>query len=138
MGDRMERRKVPPATVSEYIAARPPAIRRKLVQMRAIVNKEAPGALEKLSYGMPYYALNGRLLYFASFTRHIGFFPMKSGVEAFESKLSAYKHAAGSIQFPHEQPLPTALIRQIVRFRVAENRTKANSRRGGEIRVSSP
>jgi uncharacterized protein YdhG (YjbR/CyaY superfamily) len=123
----MERKKRPPATVIDYIAARPPAIRKKLTQLRAIVRKEAPDAVEKLSYGMPYYALNGRLLYFAAFTHHIGFFPLKSGVSAFESKLSKFKHAVGSIQFPHDEPLPRALIRQIVKFRVAENRRKSRT-----------
>jgi uncharacterized protein YdhG (YjbR/CyaY superfamily) len=68
---------------------------------------------------------NDRLLSFASFTHHIGFFPLKSGVRAFESKLSKFKHAAGSVRFPHDNPLPNALIRQIVKFRVAENRKKA-------------
>lgn len=120
----MERGKKAPASVVEYIAARPPAIRKKLAQIRAIVRKEAPDALEKLSYGMPYYALNGRLLYFAAFTNHIGLFPMASGVSAFEARLSKFRHAKGSIQFPHITPLPLGLIRQIVKFRVAENRKK--------------
>jgi uncharacterized protein YdhG (YjbR/CyaY superfamily)/TfoX/Sxy family transcriptional regulator of competence genes len=112
------------STVAEYIAARPPAVRKKLKQLRAIVKHEAPDALEKLSYGMPYYALNGRLVYFASFMNHVSLFPMTSGVRAFKSRLAKFTHGKGSVQFPHDHPLPVALIRQIVKFRVAENRKR--------------
>jgi uncharacterized protein YdhG (YjbR/CyaY superfamily) len=128
----MVRERKAPATVGAYIAARPPSVRKKLAELRSIVRAEAPDALEKLSYGMPYYALNGRLLYFASFTNHIGLFPMASGVSAFEARLSIYQHAKGSIQFPHDTPLPTALIRQIVKFRVTENRKKSAKKKRGK------
>jgi uncharacterized protein YdhG (YjbR/CyaY superfamily) len=120
----MEKGKQAPSTVAEYIALRPPAVRKRLTQIRSIVRKEAPGAFEKLSYGMPYYALGGRLLYFAAFTRHVSLFPMASGVEAFKPELKAYVTSKGTIQFPNDRPLPTALIRRIVRFRAAENRNR--------------
>jgi uncharacterized protein YdhG (YjbR/CyaY superfamily) len=121
----MEKGKPAPSTVAEYIALQPPAVRKRLSHIRSIVRKEAPEAFEKLSYGMPYYALAGRLLYFAAFTKHVSLFPMASGVEAFKSKLKGYTVSKGTIQFPNDKPLPTVLIRQIVRFRTAENRSKA-------------
>ena len=85
------------------------------------MNKAAPNAQEKISYGMPAYALNGVLLYFAGYAHHIGFYPTSSGIRAFKSKLSKFKHSKGAVQFPLDAPLPVTLIRQIVRFRVREN-----------------
>jgi uncharacterized protein YdhG (YjbR/CyaY superfamily) len=64
---------------------------------------------------------------FASFMNHVSLFPMTSGVRAFKTRLAKFTHGKGSIQFPLDHPLPVALIRQIVKFRVSENRKKSKA-----------
>lgn len=110
--------------VEEYIAGFPKEVQDRMRGLRKTIKGEAPDARESLSYGMPYYSLNGRLLYFAGFERHIGFYPLASGIRAFSKELASYKQGKGSVQFPHDRPLPSALIRRIVRFRVKENTSK--------------
>ena len=111
-------------TTDEYIAQFPPDVREKLQQMRAVMKEAAPDAVEKISYQMPTLYLNGNLVHFAAYARHIGFYPAPSGIEAFKEELSRYKGAKGSVQFPLDQPLPMDLISRIVRFRVTENMKK--------------
>jgi uncharacterized protein YdhG (YjbR/CyaY superfamily) len=112
-------------TVGEFIRGEREEVRPKLRQLQKIVKTLAPGAEEKLSYGMPYYSLNGRLLYFNAFKNHIGLFAMPSAVRAFKKELKGYKTSTGTIQFSLDKPLPVALIRKIVRYRVKEQRAKA-------------
>lgn len=54
--------------------------------------------------------------------KHIGFYPMPSALEAFAKELAAYKTGSGSVQFPHDQPLPLALVKRIVKYRVKESK----------------
>ena len=110
--------------VEEYMAGAPVAVRRKLEQIRHITRQVAPEAQEKLSYGMPYYGLNGRLLYFAYFKDHVSLFAMPSAVAKFKKDLTAYKTSKGTIQFPLDKPLPLPLIKKIITFRAAEQRAK--------------
>ncbi len=110
--------------IDEYIGTFPPEIQAKLKQMRAVIKEEAPQAVEKISYQMPTFYLNGNLVHFAAFKNHIGFYPAPSGIEAFRNELSAYQGAKGSIRFPLDEPLPLELVRKIVRLRVAENMKK--------------
>ena len=105
-------------TVDEYILSFPDPAQKMLLELRETVKELAPRVEEKISYQMPAYFLNGRLLYFAAFSRHIGFYPMVSGIETFESELAEYNHAKGSVQFPIGKPLPLKLIKKIVKFRV--------------------
>jgi uncharacterized protein YdhG (YjbR/CyaY superfamily) len=114
-----------PKNFEEYIVAFPAESQKVLEQLRETIKKAAPEADEVISYGMPSFRQNGRLLYFAAFKNHIGFYPMASGIEAFKTKLSAYKWAKGSIQFPLQKPLPIELITEIVKFRVKENLEKS-------------
>lgn len=113
-----------PLNVDEYIAAQPAAVAKKLMQLRQLVKDNAPGAVEKLSYGMPYYSLNGRLVYFMAHTHHIGFYPMKSALAKFKNELSQYETGPGTVRFPLDKPLPQKLIKDIVRFRAQENLRK--------------
>ena len=115
-------------TVEQYCNQYPAPIRKKLIAIRKLVKALAPEATEKISYRMPSFLLNGRLLYFAVHTHHIGLYPMASGVKKFENRLSKYVYATGSIQFPHDQPLPLSLIGDLIAFRVKENRDKANKK----------
>ena len=108
-----------PETVEEYIAGFPKPAQEKLEKMKSIIKKVAPNAEEAISYGMPGYKLNGILVYFAGYEKHIGFYPMPSTLLAFKDKIAGYKNAKGSVQFPLDKPLPVTLITQMVKFRVA-------------------
>ena len=111
-------------SIDEYIAQFPSNTRTRLQEMRALIREAAPGATEKISYAIPTFYLNGNLVHFAGYERHIGFYPGAGGIAAFREELKPYKSAKGSVQFPLGQPLPTDLIRRMVEFRVAENTGK--------------
>ncbi|EMO25737.1 PF08818 domain protein [Leptospira interrogans serovar Bataviae str. HAI135] len=70
---------------------------------------------------MPAFALNGNLVYFAAYKKHIGFYPTSSGIKKFQTELTKYKTTKGAIQFPMDQPLPLKLITKIVKYRIKEN-----------------
>lgn len=112
-----------------YINAFPSDVQERLRKIRDVVRAAAPDAEEKISYGMPAFAQNGILVYFAAFKNHIGFYPTPSGIAAFSGELSGCKNARGSVQFPLDRPLPLDLIRRIVLFRVRENTAKAAAKR---------
>ena len=113
------------ASIDAYIAAAPPDRRALLEELRAIIRAAAPEAEETISYGMPAFAQNGTLVYFAALKNHIGFYPTASGIAAFQEDLAAYESTKGAVYLPLDRPLPLELIQRIVRFRVAENRRKA-------------
>jgi uncharacterized protein YdhG (YjbR/CyaY superfamily) len=113
--------KARPVSIPEYIAAAPPPTRTRLRAMRAAIRSAAPGADEGLKWSMPAFSYRRILVSFAVFKNHVGFYPTPSAVKAFAKRLTGYKIAAGSIQFPHDRPLPLALIRKITAFRVRES-----------------
>lgn len=125
----MESKQDAPITISDYIARQPADVQTILLQIRAVIHEAAPEATEKISYGMPTFYLNGNLVHFAAHAHHIGFYPTPSGTERFEAELAPYKRAKGTVQFQLDQPMPYDLIRQIVKFRVAENLNKPARRR---------
>lgn len=116
------------STIDEYIAAFPVEVQKKLQEMRAAIKAAAPNASEKISYQMPTFVLNGNLVHFAAFKNHLGFYPVPTGIDKFKKELAAYKTSKGAVQFPLDKPLPLALIRRIVKFRVAENLKKAEEK----------
>jgi uncharacterized protein YdhG (YjbR/CyaY superfamily) len=118
-----------PKNFEEYIIAFPKETQKNLKQIRKTIKKAAPDAEEVISYGMPSFRQNGRLLYFAAFKHHIGFYPMMTAIETFKANLTGYKWAKGTIQFPLEKPLPLDLITEIVKFRVNENLKKTKKNR---------
>ncbi len=111
-------------TVEEYIGRYPKEVQKRLQSLRKVVRAAAPQAKETISYHIPYYSLNGRLLYFAAFEHHIGFYPLSSAMKAFKKELADYKQGKGSVQFPHDKALPLLLIKKMVQFRVKENLKK--------------
>jgi uncharacterized protein YdhG (YjbR/CyaY superfamily) len=109
-------------TVDEYIDSFPDDVKEILTKIRQTIRKEAPGAVEEISYGMPGYKLSGKpLVYFAGYNKHIGFYATPSGHDEFSGELSKYKQGRGSVQFPLDEPIPYDLIARITRFRVKEN-----------------
>ncbi|MBI5283887.1 MAG: DUF1801 domain-containing protein [Chloroflexi bacterium] len=112
-------------TIDGYIDTFPDEVQRLLEKVRQTIRKAAPGAVEAISYQMPTFKLNGKnLVHFAAWKNHIGFYPTPSGTEAFKKELSPYKGAKGSVQFPMDRPIPYALVRRIVLFRVKEQQAK--------------
>ena len=111
-------------SVDDYIASFPKNVQSKLKTLRTLVKDLAPEATEKISYGIPSYHLNGRLIYFAAFKKHIGFYPMKSVIGQFKDELTAFDTSAGTIRFSLDKPLPQPLIRRIIRYRIDQNKSK--------------
>jgi uncharacterized protein YdhG (YjbR/CyaY superfamily) len=120
-------------TMDEYIKTFPMDVQAVLEKMRQIIREAAPGAQEAISYRMPTFKLNGKnLVHFAAFQHHIGFYPIPSGIVAFEKELSPYKRGKGSVQFPLDKPIPYDLVKKIVEYRVKETleREKAGKKHG--------
>jgi uncharacterized protein YdhG (YjbR/CyaY superfamily) len=115
------------AEVDAYIEAFPEDVRRALNEMRAIIKSAAKGAEERISYGMPSFHSGGPIAYYGAAKAHIGFYPTPSGVGASEAELDAYPHSKGAIRFPLGEKLPAALIKRIIKFRLAELKARAGS-----------
>jgi len=118
------------SSIDDYIANCPGEVQAILKELRSVIRSAAPDAEEKISYGMPTFALKGNLVHFAAHRNHIGFYPTPSGIETFKAELSEYDSAKGSVQFPLDRPLPMELISRIVNFRVTENLRNAEIKLG--------
>lgn len=110
-----------PKTIDEYIAGFSPDVQAILQKVRVTVHRAAPKAEETIKYGMPTFMLNGNLVYFAAFKKHIGFYPPAGGDAALQKQLAPYRQPKGTLQFPYDQPIPYALITKIVKQRVKDN-----------------
>jgi uncharacterized protein YdhG (YjbR/CyaY superfamily) len=109
--------------VDDYIAGFPPKVRTLLRKMRTTIKKAAPKASQRISYGVPAFIVNGRILvWYAAFKSHIGLYPKAAAIAAFKKELARYKFAKGSVQFPFSEPLPLDLIGRIVEFRLEQER----------------
>jgi uncharacterized protein YdhG (YjbR/CyaY superfamily) len=115
-------------SIDEYIATFPKETQKILQQIRMTIQKAAPKAVEKISYQMPTFYFEGNLVHFAAYKNHIGFYPTAAGIEAFKRDLSIYEGAKGSVQFPIDKPMPLALIRRIVKFRIAQNMERSKTK----------
>ena len=113
-----------PTNINAYIAQFPPEVQEQLQALRHIIQKAAPEATERISYGMPTFYLEGNLVHFAAWKSHIGFYPAPEAVTIFSKELAQYKVAKGSVHLPLDKPLPVWLIERIVQFRETENRNK--------------
>jgi uncharacterized protein YdhG (YjbR/CyaY superfamily) len=107
-----------PKNIDEYIAGFPEVIQNHLEQIRSTIKKTVPEPEETIKYGMPTFTLKGNLVHFAAYSHHIGFYPAPTRNAAFAKELSAYKTGKGSVQFPHDKPMPLGLITKIVKFNV--------------------
>lgn len=116
----MQKKKKEYQSVDEYIHSFPEPIRKKLEEIRKTIRAEIPEATEKISYQIPTFYLNGNLVHFAAYTKHIGFYPTPNGNETFQSELSRYKSGKASARFPIEEPLPLDLIQKMVKLRIKE------------------
>ncbi len=119
----------PCETIDDYIAGFPSDVQRALQKIRGIIRKAAPDAAEAIKYQIPTFVLNGNLVHFAAFSKHIGFYPTPSVIVAFGSDLKDYESAKGSVQFPLSKPVPFALIQRMVEFRVQQARKESITRK---------
>lgn len=107
--------------IDEYIKNYPAEVQKKLMEIRNLINKLVPTAVEAISYGMPTFKLNGKnLVHFAAYKSHIGFYPTPSALSQFEKELSKYKTSKGTAQFKMDEELPVSLITKMVKFRIEE------------------
>ena len=114
-----------PKNVDEYLAGVPEPARAALNKMRAAIRSVVPPeATETISYRILAFKYKGILVWFAAFSNHCSLFPTASVIEAFKNELKGFSTSKGTIHFPTDKPLPTALIKKIVRARVAQNDTK--------------
>ncbi|MGO8815651.1 MAG: iron chaperone [Terriglobia bacterium] len=114
-----------PTTVDEYLASVPEPARGTLNQIRAAIRSAVPAeATETLSYRIPAFKYKGVLVWFAAFRNHCSFFPTAKVIDAFKDELNGYSLSKGTIQFPTDKPLPAALVRKMVRMRVAQVESK--------------
>ncbi len=114
-----------PKSVDEYLASVPEPARSMLNKMRAAIRSVVPAeATETISYGIPAFKHKGMLVWFAAFSNHCSLFPGSSVIEEFKTELKGFSTSKGTIHFPTEKPLPTALVKRLVRARVAQNEHK--------------
>ena len=117
---------VAPKDVDEYIERVPEPARTTLSKIRAIIRSVVPPeATEAISYGMPAFKYKGPLFAYAAFKEHCSLFPMGSSVIAlYKEELKGFATAKGTIRFPADKPPATALIKKLVKARIAQNEAK--------------
>ena len=117
---------VAPKDVDEYLAGVPEPARSTLNRIRAVIRSAVPPeATEAISYRMPTFKYKGPLLGFAAFPNHCGLYPMSpSVIEAFKDELKDFHTSKGTIRFPVDKPLSAALVKKLVKARIAENEHK--------------
>jgi uncharacterized protein YdhG (YjbR/CyaY superfamily) len=119
------------AAVEAYLAKVPEPARSTLEKVRAAIRAAVPkDAEECISYGMPAFRYQGALVGYAAFKQHCSFFPMSGRVlDDFADEVKSYRTAKGTLQFPQDKPLPVALVKKMVKARVAQNEAKAAAKK---------
>lgn len=114
-------------TIDEYLATLSDGQRAALEKLRQTIKAAAPKAEECISYQLPAFRLNGKMLVaFGARANHCAFYPMSdSTVEAYKDELKGYDTSKGTIRFQADKPLPVALVRKLVKARIAENAERA-------------
>jgi len=112
---------IAPKSVDEYLARVPEPARTTLNAVRATIRSVVPAeTTEEISYGVPTFKYKGPVIWFAAFSKHCSVFPTASVIEKFKDELKDYKTSKGTIQFPVDKPLPSALVKKMVKARIAE------------------
>ena len=123
------KRKSKPKTVDQYLSALGDEQRAALERLRTTILKAAPGAEECISYGLPAFRHEGRMLVWLGAAKsHCSFYP-GGIVAAFQDELEGFQISKGTIRFQPQKPIPAALIRKLVKARIAVNRRRAEARR---------
>lgn len=115
-----------PTTIDEYLARVPEPARTTLNKMRAVIRSVVPeGTTEEISYRIPTFRYKKMLVALAAFKDHCSFFPLgSSALAGLEDELSAFRVSKGTLHFPVDKPMPAALVKKIVRARIAQNERK--------------
>jgi uncharacterized protein YdhG (YjbR/CyaY superfamily) len=117
-------------TIDEYLAGvRDEDHRKALEKLRKQIKAAAPRAEECISYQMPAFRQNGMLVFFGNASKHCAFYPGSSAIETHKDELKDYELSKGTIRFQPNKPLPAALVRTIVKERLADNERKAKKHR---------
>jgi uncharacterized protein YdhG (YjbR/CyaY superfamily) len=112
-----------PKDVDEYLAAVPEPARSTLKRVRAVIRSVVPAeTTEVISYGIPTFRYKRGLVAFAAFANHCSFFPLGASVlDSFKEELTEFRVSKGTLHFPLDKPLPAALVKKIVKARIAQN-----------------
>ncbi|HUA15560.1 MAG TPA: DUF1801 domain-containing protein [Verrucomicrobiae bacterium] len=115
-----------PRNVDDYIARVPEPARTTLLKVRATIRSAAPPeTTEALSYGIPTFRYKGGLVAYAAFKDHCSLFPLgSSALDSFAEELKGYRASKGTLHFPIDKPMPAALVKKIVKARIAQNDNK--------------
>lgn len=119
----------PPQTIDDYIAGFPPDVQRILRKMRRTIRQAAPQAAEAIKYQMPTFVLNGNLVSFGVYQKHLGVYPVPLGTAKFRRDIAPYRSAKSTARFPLTEPIPFDLIGQLVKLRAQENLTRAAAKK---------
>ena len=112
--------------VDDYLATLTPEARATLEKLRKTIKTMVPNAVEVISYQVPTFKLDGRMLVsYAAFKDHCSFFPGAAPIKAHEDELTSYVTSKGTIRFPTGKPLPAGLVKKLVKTRVKENEARA-------------
>ena len=112
-------------TVDDYIWAAEEPARGTLMKIREIIRSAAPAeATEVISYGIPAFRYHHVLIWYAAFADHCGLFPTAAVIEQFSAELAKFSVSKGTIRFPVDKPPSAALIRKMVKARVAQIEAK--------------
>ena len=112
-------------SVEDYFATVPQPALAALNRMRIAIRSVVPAeATEVISYKIPAFKHKKILVWYAAFSSHCSLFPTASVIDAFRDELKGFSTSKGTVQFPLDKPLPVALIKKMVKFRVAENEGK--------------
>jgi uncharacterized protein YdhG (YjbR/CyaY superfamily) len=124
------KRSVPARDVDAYLAALPKEVRTTLEKLRKAIKAAAPMAEETISYGIPAFKYHGPLVFFAAFKNHCSFFAVgKSLIEKLSGELEPYDVSGTTIHFSPQNPLPAALVKKIVKARIAQNESRVKHTR---------
>jgi len=127
----MDSAKKKPKTIDQYLANVRPSNRKTLHKLRQTIQTAVPNAEECISYGIPAFRLNGRsLVFFGAWRSHCAFYPGSAAtLKNFRNELKNFQTSKGTIRFSPDKPLPVALVKKLVKTRIAENNDRANKKR---------
>ena len=127
----MESAKKKPRTIDEYLANVKPDQRKTLQKLRQMIQTTAPKAEECISYRIPAFRLNRRVLvFFGAWANHCAFYPGRTGtLKKFRNELRDFQTSKGTIRFSPDKPLPVALVKKLVKTRIEENNDRANNKK---------